>query len=156
MASAIRIRKSSTTARTFDRLKSIVPRTRRAIRETWYGIGDDLEKRAAAEIRRTPKSGRIYIARRSGRRFRHQASAPGETHADLSGALRKSISWKVRGNQELIFGYGVTGSAPKYADFVEQGTSRMAARPSLGNAVTYVQAHTVIRFEAAMSREFLR
>lgn len=127
----------------------------RSIRETWFELADDLKGRANAEILRKPKSGRIYIRRdRLGRRRRHRASAPGETHANDTGALRKAIGWKVHGNNEMIFGYGVTRNSPDYDEFVEFGTRRMAARPSLANAIDYTQANPQQHFSNRMTQEF--
>ncbi len=111
--------------------------TRRSIRHGWFALGADLKRTANKEILRKPKSGRVYYVRGpSGRRRRHVASAPGETHANLSGALRKSLSWKVRGHHQLEFGYGVDDAglgkqnAPPWAQ-IEFGWGRVKARPSL-------------------------
>jgi hypothetical protein len=110
--------------------------TRAGIRWAFFELGRDLKETANREILRKPKKGQLYIMRGpSGRRRRHRASAPGEAHANLSGKLRRSMGWTVRGSQELTFGYGVTSPAPDYAPFVEKGTRRMAARPSLGISV---------------------
>lgn len=116
-----------------------------------------LKKRANHEILHGKKSGRIYRVRTAaGRRRRHQASAPGETHANLTGKLRKSLSWKVHGWQRAEFGYGVATNAkeraPFYAPFLEFGTRRMLPRPSLQNAI---EAETPERhFDEAFDREF--
>jgi HK97 gp10 family phage protein len=95
-----------------------------------------LQSATSKEILRRPKGGRTYIRRdRIGRRRRHIASAPGETHANMTGRLRRSLSFRVN-SREIEFGYGVTdGSAPEYAKFVEFGTNRMKARPSLRNGI---------------------
>ncbi len=156
MSSQILVKSNrSLNARVFRELGEIEVRTDRAIRAMWFNLADDLKKRANAEILRKPKGGRVYIRRtRGGRRRRHVASAPGETHANDTGKLRKSIGWKVHGNNDLVFGYGVTGPAPKYDEFVEFGTRKMEARPSLENAVNYTQGNTQSHFEHAMNREF--
>lgn len=116
-----------------------------------------LQKRTNHAILHGKKSGRVYFVRTaSGRRKRHRASAPGETHANLTGVLRKSLSWKVHGWERAEFGYGVASStsnvAPFYAPFVEFGTRRMAPRPSLQNAIEReeVQGH----FDRAFDAEF--
>ncbi len=100
------------------------------------------------EILRKPKGGRTYIIRdRRGRRRRHVASAPGETHANMSGRLRRSLSFRAN-SAEIEFGYGVTdGSAPKYAGFVEFGTKRMEARPSLQNGISSERRNMMNNFE---------
>ena len=115
-----------------------------------------LQRRANREILHGKKSGRVYRVRVNGRVRNHRASAPGETHANLSGRLRRSLSWKVHGWQRAEFGYGVASNAsnvaPVYAPFVEFGTSRMAARPSLQNTV--VDQPYEGFFDAAFDREF--
>ncbi len=107
-----------------------------------------LRSATSVEILRRPKSGRTYIRRdRLGRRRRHVASAPGETHANMSGRLRRSLSFRVN-SREIEFGYGVTdGSAPDYAGFVEFGTKRMKERPSLRNGIAGERRNMMNNFE---------
>lgn len=110
--------------------------TRRSIRHGWFALAKDLKLTANTEILRRPKGGRVYIITGpSGRRRRHISSAPGETHANLSGKLRRSLGWTVRGHSGMEFGYGVDKTAPEYPEFVEFGTNRMKPRPSLQNAI---------------------
>lgn len=122
-----------------DNLENI---TRRSIRNAFYLLGDDLKDTANKEILKKPKKGRIYIIRdRAGRRRRHRASAPGETHANLSGKLRRSLGYQIRGAKTLEFGYGVeqgkgAGKVPIYGKFLEFGTIKMEARPTLQNAIS--------------------
>ena len=106
------------------------------IRKAWFAVGKDLIASANKAVLKRPRQGRVYIVRSpSGRRRRHRASRPGESHANLTGQLRKSIQWKVRG-RDLDFGYGIAkANAPPYAQFVENGTTRMEARPTLLNAI---------------------
>jgi hypothetical protein len=96
-----------------------------------------------------PKSGRVYTTYfRTGNggvfpvgsRPAHQASAPGEYSANDTGALAASI----RGTNTL-FRMTVSANAP-HAAYQELGTSRMAPRPNLGNAVrdTEGQVYTVL------------
>lgn len=128
-------------SRLFARLGTTNDGVRRAIRQGFFLLGRDLRQTASAEILRRPKSGQTYVIRTpGGRRFRHTASAPGETHANLSGRLRRSIGFQIHGARSMDFGYGVdpNGPAPDYAPFVENGTTRMAPRPSLANAIRVV------------------
>jgi HK97 gp10 family phage protein len=123
-------------------LRDTTANTRRSIRQAFFLLARDLKDTANREILKGQKTGRVYTYRtRSGARRRHQASAPGETHANLTGALRKSIGWQVNGWESLTFGYGVDprGPAPDYANWVENGSSRMEARPSLQNAMKAVE-----------------
>lgn len=158
----IRVRQGRDNARIFARLASVEGGTRKAIRQSWFGLGQDLRREANKEILRRPKGGHTYIvrSRSSGRPRRHVASAPGETHANLTGDLRRSLSWKVHGVDSMDFGYGLVAgtrrNAPKYAPFVEFGTRRMAARPSLANAIDATQADAEQHWEENMFREFNR
>ena len=120
----------------FTKIEQIPELTRRSIRQGWFMLGRDLKQTASKEILRKPKGGRTYIVRTAGgRRRRHVASAPGETHANLSGKARRSLGYQVSGYQSMEFGYGVDKDAPDYVGFLEDGTARMAARPSLLNAI---------------------
>ena len=87
-------------ARTFARIEGIEKLTRKGLRQGMFKAGQSLRSEASHEILKGPKTGRIYIRRiRGGRRRRHQASAPGETHANITGKLRRSLSFQLRGCQ---------------------------------------------------------
>ncbi|MCW8929394.1 MAG: hypothetical protein OQL19_04035 [Gammaproteobacteria bacterium] len=120
----------------FLKLETVNKATLFATRKAWFKVGKDLKATANREILKKPRQGRLYILRYAGgRKRRHRASRPGEYHANMTGALRRSMQWKVKGF-DLNFGYGVANKkAPKYAPWVEKGTKRMAARPSLKNAI---------------------
>lgn len=78
-----------------------------------------IDREAKILIDRGPKTGRMY--------GKHQASAPGEAPATDTGRLVKSITW-----QTLRQGLAAdVGSPLPYAVFLEEGTSKMAARPWL-------------------------
>ena len=63
--------------------------TARGIRRALYKIGKDLTASFKQEVKSGPKTGRIYIVRnRLGRNVRHQASAAGETPANITGKYR--------------------------------------------------------------------
>jgi len=154
MAGSFRVKGNTFNKRHFRDLGDAEIKTTRAIRQTWFALGEDLKDRSRAEILRKPKSGQTYFLRLRGRRVRHVASAPGETHANFTGELRKSIGYKIHGNNEMSFGYGITRDAPDYAEFVEFGTRRMAARPSLENAINYTQGNVQRHFTSEMNQEF--
>lgn len=113
-------------------IENLATATRAGVRYGAWQAGNILKRNTRADILRKPKSGKTYVTRnRAGARRRHVASAPGETHANQSGALRRSLGFEVRG-KELEFGYY---NAPDYAPFVEEGTRKMAPRPSLRNNI---------------------
>ena len=144
--------------RVLAKLEGVEKASRRGIRAAWFQYAKDLKAEANRAILAKDKAGRVYIIRdRAGRRRRHRASAPGQSHANRTGALRRSLSWQVFGDTQMDFGYGAsatTAGAPRYAKFVEEGTSRMEARPSLENAVSATQANLERAFLGAVFREF--
>jgi hypothetical protein len=120
------------------RLNNLDKLTKAGVEHGAWTSARGLRSATSAEILRRPKGGRTYIRRtRSGGRRRHVASAPGETHANMTGTLRRSLDFKVS-TTEIEFGYGVTkNNAPEYAEAVEFGRrdGSMAARPSLQNGI---------------------
>lgn len=130
--------------------------TRNALRHAFFDYARDLQGAANKEILRKPKGGKTYIIRTAGgRRRRHVASKPGETHANLSGKLRRSLGWRVRGSRQLEFGYGAAGDpVPDYAEFVERGTARMFARPSVRNAINATIRDAQVHFRRRITGEF--
>ncbi len=109
--------------------ETIAKRMAKGSRQALFFIGRDLRRTARKKILDKPKTGKIYIVRRGKRTRRHQASAPGEAPANLTGKLRKSVGFKVRGSRQLEFGAGLDGV--NYAGFLENGTTRMEPRPYL-------------------------
>ncbi len=84
------------------------------------------------DLMRAPKTGVIFHTKAGRTR---QRSAPGEAPAIQTGALVNSIA------QGLTFPTTTTAllSSPlEYAEFLEEGTSRMAARPYAGPAIKSV------------------
>ena len=119
-------------------IKSIKKLTKSGMEHAFDTSAVGLRKATSDQILIKPKGGRTYTYRTpSGRRRRHVASAPGETHANLHGALRWSLGYKVNGANSLEFGYGVQSKspAPDYASAIEFGSSRIKARPSLSNGI---------------------
>lgn len=116
--------------KTFDSLKNLKANTHFGVQKGLWRSGKDIHGTFNKQVLAKNKTGRIYIRKdRLGRGRRHQASAAGESPANRTGFYRKSAGFFVR-KMELVFG----ASAP-YAGFLELGTSRMAKRPGLGNAV---------------------
>lgn len=117
-------------------IKNLRRLTKEGVEYAAWQSAKQLQQATSQQILQRPKGGRTYIRRDSaGRGRRHTASAPGETHANRTGRLRKALSYKVS-STEIEFGYGVTkNDAPEYAGFVEFGTRRMLARPSLQNGI---------------------
>ncbi len=131
-----------------DRLED---RTRRGIRQFWFILGKSLLKSFNAAVLQKPRSGRVYRIRRGKTRRRHIASRPGESPANISGNYRRSAGFQIRGANEMQFGAGA-----EYAGFLENGTSKMAARPGLGNAVKDTEGESLIDAANSVERELLK
>jgi len=130
--------------RVIEKLIGLDNRTKQGIRQGMFDSGHDLIRTASKEILRKPKSGNVYFIRdKSGRRRRHVASAPGETHANLTGATRRSLSFQIKGTTSFEFGYGVSAgkNAPDYASDLE------STRPSIQNAIASENSKMVQNIE---------
>lgn len=141
--------------RAVAKIRGLKKLTKEGIEHAGYTSGRGLVKATSDAILVKPKGGKVYVSRtRSGARRRHVSSAPGETHANFSGALRRSLSFKVR-TKELEFGYGVqNNNAPDYADFVEDGTpgGQMLPRPSLENGIKSQRRNMQNNFEREIGK----
>jgi len=94
---------------------------------------DDLCEATAIELRNGmqiamsgPKSGRFYGS--------HQASAPSEAPAVMTGALKNNISIEKSGEAERI-----VSANQEYAVFLELGTRYMEARPFMAPEVMRIR-----------------
>ena len=127
--------------------------TKRGVEFAAYTSGIGLVKATSANILDKPKGGRTYIRRTaSGRTRRHVASAAGESHANMTGKLRRSLGFRVN-TRQMEFGYGVTkGDAPDYAGFVNDGTSKMDARPSLEIGIKGERRNMMNNFEREIGK----
>lgn len=133
-----------------------------AIRKAFYYIGKDLKQVSNDMILSKNKSGKIYSVRLGKTRKLHQSSASGEAPANLTGNLRKSIGFEVRGGSQLEFGSRSgppsAGLSPKqnvadYAAALEVGSSRVAARPYLSPSIEKNRRNTTEHFERELERE---
>ena len=144
----------------YHALSNVENQTKAGLRKGWYQFARGLKDTANKEILRAPKSGRIYILRdRLGRRRRHVASAPGETHANLTGVLRRALGYNVTNWERMEFGYGISTrskhQAPDYAQ-IEFGFGRIAPRPSLRIAIDREVANVETYFRREVNAEYQR
>jgi len=102
--------------RSLIKLDRLQKDTETAIRSALYSVGRDLQSDLKEAMLKKPKSGRTYRIRRGRAIRRHRASEPGEIPASLSGRLRKSVGYKVRGADQLEF-----GANTPYAPILEVG-----------------------------------
>ena len=123
----------------FRKFNDIENDVQEVMRRGWFSYLQALQDRANKDILKKDKRGRVYLVKIKGGRRRHRSSRSPQSHANLSGELRRSLSWSVRGYTNASFGYGVSTTAvkksPIYASWVEGGTRRMRPRPSLHNSV---------------------
>lgn len=96
------------------------------IRRGLLRVGRENVRHARKLVRDKNKNGRIY----SFKGKPHQASAPGEAPANMSGTLQKTMKYIVRGHQQMEF-----GDQALYGKFLEDGTVKMAARPHLSRTI---------------------
>ena len=85
-------------------LKHLQGNSQRAIRQAFYFIGKDLVKDAGKSIMAKDKRGRLYKLIKNGRLVLHIASAPGQSPANFTGALKSSLDFNVVGSDRLEFG----------------------------------------------------
>ena len=137
----------------FQSVKDAPKNTERGIRQAWFAVGRRHINRLSRDMLARDKTGRVYVRRdRSGRRRRHQASAPGETAANRSGRMRRNRGFQLSGSDQLEFGIRDT----PYAAFLERGTRRMRPRPSLGNTVRAEEKNTELELERSIKARLTR
>lgn len=115
-------------------LRDMPKNVQRGVERAFWQVGQNLKRQVDYQVLRTPKTGKYY-KKPNGRRYR--SSAAGESHANVTGTLRKSAGASV-GGMEMEFGYGGGRiRAPKYAAAIELGRldGTIKARPTLANSV---------------------
>jgi hypothetical protein len=111
--------------------------SRAGMRHGLFEMGSLFREKLRADMLK-PKSGNVYFIRRGkrGRRYRHVASAPGESPAVISGDLRDSVDFLVHSSSEMEFGYK---NSVDYGKYLEDGTKNIKPRPGLNNIITAYQ-----------------
>ena len=111
-----------------------------AVRVTALGIMADAVRR----IQRGPATGRLY--QRYKPRRQHRASAPGEAPQSDTGRLAGSVQVDNRGEVADV------GTNLDYGEYLEHGTTKMAARPWLFPAAKRWQRKFQQLLERAIQR----
>lgn len=105
---------------------------------------ENVKTRMVERIQQPPKTGRIY--------GKHQASAPGESPASDTGRLAQSVT--TRYDPAKLTGY--VNVSTEYAEALEFGTRKMAARPyarvSLAEKVDEIRADLAREIAEATKR----
>lgn len=121
--------------------------TKKGIRQGFYNVGKNLKATANKDILAKDKTGQVYLVRRGKVIRRHRSSAPGQTFANLSGAARKTLDFKVRGANELEFGFQ-RNQETFYTKILETSLNR----PALGNAVKKEEGNTIMILERELKK----
>lgn len=149
----------------YIKIKGLTKANEEGIRKAFYYIGKDLVQTSKELILDKNKSGKVYPVRLSGRIVKHRSSSPGEPPANLTGNLRKSIGFDVRGGNQLEFGSRsgppAAGVSPKqniadYAKSLEIGSSRVEARPYLKPTIKANDRNASAHFEAQLKMELTK
>ena len=118
------------------------------IKACWFDSGKLIQKRTRNILNTGGRTGRIYTI--NGRR--HQASAPGEPPKTRTGALAKSVDYKVTSWREFT-----VGADTEYAGFLEDGTQPMGgpagARKYLIKSVNDTSGDTINIFYSRLQRK---
>ena len=123
-------------------INDIAGSTEKGARQGLYKVGRILKATANKNILEKPKAGKTYFIRRgrSGRRFKHVASAAGESFANKSGAARKTLGFDVRGSSSVEFGFR-RNAATDYVSILEN--EKQLNRPTLKIAIKQNQRNAV-------------
>lgn len=127
---------------------------RRGIRQGFFALGRDLRQAVRDGIKKGPKTGRRYLIK--SRKRLHRASAAGEDPANLTGSLRSSVGFQIKGSESMEFGYrnviGKNGKVVDYGAFLEVGTKKMQPRPALIRQVLATRRNAEKHFEREIAK----
>ena len=135
---------SDSNMKAFESMQNIEANTKFGIERGLFRLGKDLIKSFNAQTK-DRKTGKLY--RVPGRRRRVRASAPGQSPAVRSGKYKKAVGYKISGTTMRF------GNSVEYAGFLETGTSRMKARPGLGNAIKDNQRNGLLSLSDSIESE---
>ena len=120
----IKFSKASSNKKAFDHVNNGPHKFKTGTRKGFYINGKMVVNDVVMKMNQKPKSGRTYKVYRGigGRKLQkarlHVASSPNEYPAVITGALRKSVDFKVLGFTRMEFGAGNT--RVRYAKFLEK------------------------------------
>lgn len=122
--------------------------TKEGIRRGLLDVAPEIEREVVRRIKSPPKTGKLYFI--AGKI--HQASAPGESPADLSGDLAEGVGSRVPSSTLLVIGYAA--STP-YGKWMEKGTDdgRIEPRPALRPAALSKEREVEQAIQRGVKRE---
>lgn len=128
----VKINKNKAAKKVTVSIQNLGKNTREALAEGFEEMGANLVRTLQNNILNEPKFGREYkVKGKNGVTKLHRASAPKQTPALITGEYYEKIFYKSQGANGLEF-----GNTAEYAEYLEEGTSKMDPRPGLGNAIT--------------------
>lgn len=133
--------------RFFGSALNIAGHTRLGIIRALHKSGQGLIYSLQNEANNGLKTGKFYKVKVNGIAKIHQASAPGETPATITGRYANAGRLVIR-PKELVF----KNIAP-YSGYLEFGTTRMKPRPGLSNAIVDQERNIVRNFLKEIERE---
>jgi len=112
-------------------MKGALKKSKEGVRLGLVNVAPEIKREVRRLIRDPNKTGRIYNI--NGKR--HQASAPGEAPANLTGKLARSVGSSISGYDTLVI--GERGHIAPYAKYLEYGSpeGKILKRPHLRPAV---------------------
>ena len=140
----LKIIPSDSNMKAFESATNIEANTKFGIERGLFRLGKDLIQSFNQQTKER-KSGKLY--RVPGRRRRVRASAPGESPAVRTGKYKKAVGYKISGTTMRF------GNSVEYAGFLETGTSRMKARPGLGNSIKDNQRNGLLSLSDSIKAE---
>jgi hypothetical protein len=126
----VKLKPGLTNNKVFYQIENMPTTIKKAISGALYEIGGENVTHAKYMIFRR-KTGRIYVIKGA---F-HQASAPYEPPANLSGDLARNLGYTVRGSSQMEFGDKAQPGKEPYGKYLEGGTIKMKPRSHIGATV---------------------
>ena len=124
-----------------------------AMQETFNQLAELTRGEAVKAIQHGPATGKVY--QKYNPRRTHQASADGEAPMSDTGRLASSIAVDVTSPasvRRVNDAKAETGSNLEYADWQENGTSNMAARPFMFPAFIKTEKYAIPLLRKALAR----
>jgi len=128
-------------------LKHLDKITTRGVRQAFYQIGTIAIRTIDENVLKKPRSGKVYKRKKR----KHVASVAGESFANRSGKARKTRGFDVKGAQELEFGFRDKNNT-EYTAYLENGTSKMRSRPTVGIASRSTQGRAITIMEKELKK----
>lgn len=119
---------------TYVEIDNLKRANKTGIKQGFTFLGKQFVKDSRQKMKDTERDfSKVYYVRIRGRIVRHNPSKEFFPAAIMTGALSKSVRYKVNGSDSMKFGAG--DDKINYAKYVELGTSKMKERPYLKPAI---------------------